>query len=132
MDVVESPQVGNYIQQAVYYSLDNDLLPNAQFLASRWHSHQPDNGDATYLLSLCHLRMRQPKLSYDYSKSQAFQDKHIGCVYIFAKSCLELGKIEDGINSVELSRNVWDNGTNHWSTFFFFFFPTKKSFLLTS
>jgi len=96
------------LRQLIYYQLDNNLLQDALFLASRLHALDFRNQDSIHLLALCHQRLGQHKAVYDYAKSAAVRGSHLGCSYIFAQSCLAIGQFEDGIHSLERARPLWD------------------------
>lgn len=97
----------------IYYHLDNDLLDNALFLAGRLYALDPRNTDAIHLLALCHLRSNQFKLAFDYSQATARRALHPGCSYVFAQTCLRLGRNPEGIDALEKIRCEWD-GNNDW------------------
>ena len=96
------------LRQLIYYQLDNNLLQDALFLASRLHALDFRNQDSIHLLALCHQRLGQHKAVYDYAKSAAVRGSHLGCSYIFAQSCLAVGKLNDGIHALERARPLWD------------------------
>ncbi|KAI9795331.1 MAG: anaphase-promoting complex subunit cdc27 [Piccolia ochrophora] len=104
------------LQCLIYYQLDNHLLDNALFLAGRLHAHEPRGADSSHLLALCHLRLGQPKLAYDYSRNHATKGHHIGCAYVFAEACrlLDNRKEKEGISALERSRGLW-GARNHWN-----------------
>lgn len=97
----------------IYYHLDNDLSDNALFLAGRLYALDPRSPDAIHLLALCHLRSNQYKLAFDYSQAAARRALHLGCSYIFAQTCLRLGRNPEGIDALEKIRHAWD-GNNDW------------------
>ena len=109
-----SPHIVSQLRQLVYYQLDNNLLKNALFLADRLHAYDQKNAEATYLLALCQHQSGLCKSAFDTARSQANRGTHLGCAYIFAQSCLELGRYADGISVLERSRSLWHN-RNHWN-----------------
>ena len=101
-----------YLQHFIYYSLDNNILSNALFLAQRLQAHEPASPDASYLLSLCYLRLNQLALAAESSEAHAKAGQHLGCAYIFAQSCKGLERFRDGIAALEPWKYL---KTNHWS-----------------
>jgi len=114
-----SPPVGVSVQlrQLVYYNLDNGLLDNALFYASRLHAQEPRNGDAIHLLALCNLRLGRYKAAFDYAKPVRHQPPHLGCVYVYAQACLGLEQFNLGAQALEDLRGLWA-GRNHWSKYY--------------
>ena len=108
-----NPHTINYLHQIIRYHLDYDLLRNALFFAGRLHAYEPRSPDAAYLLSYCHLRMGQLKAAYDYSKHAGLRGTHLGCSYVFAQACLELGRYVEGISALDKSK-AWWFGKNSW------------------
>ncbi|KAF2758942.1 TPR-like protein [Pseudovirgaria hyperparasitica] len=109
-----NPFVATQLRQLIYYNLDNDLVPNALFLAGRLHGQEPRNPDAAHLLALCNLRLGRLKTAYDYSKEKAWRGQHLGCVYVFAQTCLGLETYQEGIQALERARGLWA-GRNYWN-----------------
>ncbi|TKA78855.1 hypothetical protein B0A49_02074 [Cryomyces minteri] len=102
------------LRQLTYYHLDNDLLDNAVFLAGRLHAAEPRSPEAAHLLALSYLRLKRPKAAYDYSHKHGASGRHLGCAYVFALACLDLGRHTDGITALEKSRALWA-GRNNWN-----------------
>ncbi|KAF2139095.1 uncharacterized protein K452DRAFT_300657 [Aplosporella prunicola CBS 121167] len=109
-----SPHVTTQLRQLIYYHLDNDLLPNALFLAERLHGCDPRGPDAAHLLALCHFRLGRLKAAYDYSREKGLRGQHLGCAYVFAQACLGLERYGEGIMSLDRARGLW-GGRNHWN-----------------
>ena len=105
--------VSAFLIEQIYYSLDNNLLLNALFLATRLRAHEPDSTEASYLVSLCHLRLNQPGLAAEYSERFASEGLDLGCGFVFAQSCLGLGRFLEGIDALERNRQSWSRRTNH-------------------
>jgi anaphase-promoting complex subunit 3 len=80
------------LRQLIFYHLDNELSDNATFLAGRLYALEPRNPDSSHLLALTNLRQRRWKLAYDSAHKYGSGGRHLGCAYIFAQACLELGK----------------------------------------
>lgn len=109
-----NPYISCQLRQLIYYHLDNNLVRNALFLAGRLHAHEPRSSEASYLLSLCHLLSGQVKAAWDYSKSAGSRGTHVGCSYVYAQACLDLGKYVDGVTALERSKGLWVS-RNNWS-----------------
>ncbi|GAB7349791.1 hypothetical protein MBLNU459_g0507t1 [Dothideomycetes sp. NU459] len=101
------------LKQLIYYHLDNESLDDANFIAGRLHAIEPRNPDASHLLALTCLRLRRWKAAYDFSQRYGANGRHLGCAFVFALACHELGKHSEGINALEKARNLWA-GCNHW------------------
>jgi anaphase-promoting complex subunit 3 len=102
------------LRQLIYYHLDNNLIRNAVFLAGRLHALDSRSSEACYLLSLCYLLSGQSKAAWEYSRNSGARGTHVGCAYVFAQACLDLGKYTDGIMALERSKNLWIS-KNNWS-----------------
>jgi len=106
--------ISSQLRQMVYYHLDNNLVQNALFLAGRLHAYEPRTSEASYLLALCYLQSGQGKAAWETSRNFGSRGTHLGCSYVYAQSCLDLGKYMDGINALERSKSLWSS-RNHWS-----------------
>ncbi|EAW06362.1 anaphase promoting complex subunit bimA [Aspergillus clavatus NRRL 1] len=106
--------ISSQLRQLIYYHLDNNLARNALFLAGRLHAYEPRTAEASYLLALCHLQNGQVKAAYDYSRNFGSRGTHLGCSYVYAQACLDLGKYLDGVTALERSKSLWSS-KNHWS-----------------
>ena len=102
-----NPHISSQLRQFIYYHLDNNLLKNALFLAGRLHAHESRSSEACYLLALCQFQSGQMKAAYDTIKTHASRSHHLGCGYIFAQACLDLGKTLEGISALERCRPSW-------------------------
>ena len=108
-----NPHVAAQLKNLIYYHLDNNLLSNALFLATRLYAFEP-KADSAYLLALCHLRNRDLKSAYETSRIAGSRGSHLGAAYVFAEACRGLGKYVEGINALDKSRGLW-GGRNNWS-----------------
>ncbi|KAA8652389.1 hypothetical protein EYZ11_002878 [Aspergillus tanneri] len=106
--------ISSQLRQLIYYHLDNNLIRNALFLAGRLHAYEPRTSEASYLLALCHLLNGQVKTALDYSRNFGSRGTHVGCSYVYAQACLDLGKYLDGITALERSKTLWAS-KNHWN-----------------
>lgn len=107
-----SSHISSQLRQLIYYHLDNNLIRNALFLAGRLHAYEPRSSEASYLLALCHLLSGQPKAAWEYSRSSGSRGTHVGCSYVYAQACLDLGKYIEGITALERSKSLWANKNN--------------------
>ncbi|KAH0841677.1 hypothetical protein AYO21_01090 [Fonsecaea monophora] len=101
------------LRQLIYYHLDNNLLRNALFLASRLVAYEPRSPEAAYLLAYCQFQSGFLKAAWDTSRAAAVKGIHLGCGYIFAQCSLELGRIVEGLNALEKCKHHWQN-RNTW------------------
>ncbi|KAJ9203246.1 hypothetical protein DTO166G4_6097 [Paecilomyces variotii] len=106
--------ISSQLRQLIYYHLDNNLIRNALFLAGRLHAYEPRSSEASYLLALCHLQSGQSKAAYEYSRNSGSRGTHVGCSYVYAQACLDLGKYIEGVTALERSRGLWAS-KNHWN-----------------
>ena len=106
---------GSQLRQLIYYHLDNNLLKNALFLAQRLVAFEGSrSAEAAYILAHCQYQSGYTKASWDTSKQFAVKGSHLGCCYVFAQACLELGRYTDGVHAIDKSRVLWQN-RNTWS-----------------
>ncbi|KAG9811747.1 TPR-like protein, partial [Aureobasidium melanogenum] len=101
------------LRQLIYYHLDNESPDNANFLAERLISIDPRNPDSSHLLALTNYRLRRFKTAYDCSQKSGANGRHLGCAYVLALACQELGKHNEGIAALEKARSLWQ-GRSHW------------------
>ncbi|KAG0161554.1 hypothetical protein PDIDSM_9088 [Penicillium digitatum] len=106
--------VASQLRHLIYYQLDNNLIRNALFLASRLHAYEPRSFEAQYLLALCHLHNGEVKAAFECSQASGSRGLHAGCAYVFAQTCLDLGKYLDGVTALERSKPLWSS-KNHWN-----------------
>ncbi|KAL1296648.1 hypothetical protein AAFC00_000131 [Neodothiora populina] len=102
------------LQQLVYYHLDNEALENANFIAGRLHAMEPRNPDTSHLLALTYHRLRRSKAAFDFAHKHGANGRHLGCAYVFALACHDLGRHTEGICALEKSRPLWI-GRNYWA-----------------
>ena len=114
---IVNPYVVNQLRHLVFYHLDNELVQNALFVASRLHAYDSRSAESSYLVALCHLRLGQIRLAHEISKLQGSRGVHLGCSYVFAQACLLLPQQQmDGIAALERCRGLWKL-RNNWSKF---------------
>lgn len=112
-----SPSTGiaaSQLRQLIFYHVDNELLDNANFLAGRLYALEPRNPDSSHLLALTYLRQRRFKAAYDSAQRYGLSGRHLGCAYIFAQACLELGKHLEGTTALDKAKSLW-NGRSNWN-----------------
>lgn len=102
------------LKQLIYYHLDCESPENANYLAARLHSIDPRNPDASHLLSLTFLRLRQHQAAYDCSYKYGANGKHLGCTYIFAQACQALKLYNEGITALDKAKPIW-GARDNWS-----------------
>ncbi|KAI5297443.1 anaphase-promoting complex subunit cdc27 [Ascosphaera atra] len=109
-----APHISNQLRQLIYYQLDNNCIRNALFLAGRLHAFEPRSSEASYLLALCYLQSGHSKAALEASKQNGTRGSHLGCSYVFAQACLDLGRYPDGINALERCQHLWKS-RNTWN-----------------
>ncbi|KAJ9613913.1 anaphase-promoting complex subunit cdc27 [Cladophialophora chaetospira] len=105
--------VTSQLRQLIYYHLDNNLLKNALFLASRLVAYESRSSEAAYLLAYCQYQSGFLKAAWDTSRAAAVKGNHLGCAYVFAQSSLELGRFLEGLTALEKCKHLWQN-RNSW------------------
>ncbi|OAL72306.1 20S cyclosome subunit BimA/Nuc2/Cdc27 [Trichophyton violaceum] len=108
------PHISSQLRQLIYYHLDNNLLRNALFLAGRLHAFEPRSSEAAYLLSHCLLQSGQPKHAWEICRNAGSRGTHLGCAYVYAQACLDLGNYMEGITALERSKPQWTS-KNNWN-----------------
>lgn len=87
----------------VYRDLDDFDYDNALVLAERLYALEKDNEDYRFLYAKCLFVLQDYTASYRVLKNA----RTIPSLNLFAKSCLELGKLEE---NVEGRRYIWNEG----------------------
>ncbi|RLV91645.1 Protein bimA [Spathaspora sp. JA1] len=105
-DPISTPSSPNqqYIQQhlrsIIIHSLDTFNYPNAEFTSERLLAITEDddqiNMDSMYLYCLVLFRQRKYKSCY-FKLVNISNLNHLGCLWLFAKCCLQLDKCKEGI-----------------------------------
>ncbi|CDK27833.1 unnamed protein product [Kuraishia capsulata CBS 1993] len=85
------------LRSVIFYSLDNDLLPTAEFTAERLVAQDSYDMDSTHLYALVLFRRRRFKAAYNATANMP----HIGCAYVFAKCAVELGLENEGLQALQ-------------------------------
>lgn len=106
--------VSSQLRSLIYYHLDNNLLKNALFLASRLVAYDSRSPEAAYLLAYTQYQSGFVKAAWDTSRSAALRCSHLGCSYVFAQTSLELGRFLEGLNALEKSKHLWQS-RNSWA-----------------
>jgi hypothetical protein len=102
------PHIHEHFQQIIWYSLDNNLVNNALFVAERLLALNDRDQNSRHLLGLCFLRAGRASSAYNITNGH----RHLGCCYVFAQSCKELGKFREGLLSLE---NCLTQLPNKWT-----------------
>ncbi|ODQ79436.1 hypothetical protein BABINDRAFT_161836 [Babjeviella inositovora NRRL Y-12698] len=92
------------LRSLVLYSLDHDLLANAEFTAERLLSLQPELLDSRHLYALVLFRRRKFLAAYNACAAHA----HVGCAYVFAHCALELDMPAEGLFMLQQTRATWE------------------------
>jgi anaphase-promoting complex subunit 3 len=87
----------DHFRQIIWYSLDNNLLDNALFVAERLLALNERNQDSRHLLGLCMLRAGRPSSAYSTTQNCS----HLGCSFVYAQACKQLGKYREGLLALE-------------------------------
>jgi hypothetical protein len=87
----------------VYRDIDDGDYRNALFLAERLYAIDNENTHYKYIYANCLYHCLDYTASYTILKAV----KSIPCLNLFAKSCLELGNLEE---SNEKQRMLWEEG----------------------
>ncbi|EME45647.1 hypothetical protein DOTSEDRAFT_71372 [Dothistroma septosporum NZE10] len=104
-----------HLRQQIYHALDNDMLDNANFIAGRLVALEPRNRDNHHLLALTYLRAKRFKAAHDFSHRHGYSGAHLGCSYVLAQACLELGLHKEGIDALKKCESAW-RGKCEWKS----------------
>ncbi|RPB22237.1 TPR-like protein [Terfezia boudieri ATCC MYA-4762] len=110
---IPQPHIITQYRNQIWHSLDNNLISTALFTAERLQAYDPKGVDSVHLLALCYFRDGQIKTAESLTRGWP---KHVGCAYIYAQCCLELGggRQKDGVAALEKCKGQW-NGTSSWN-----------------
>lgn len=100
------------LRQIVWHALDMEMLDGAEFAAERLLALDPSNSDCKHLYGLVLYRQRRYKAACNATNNT----NHVGCAYIFARSCLQLKNYEEGIEALEQTRNLWTSSSSSFSS----------------
>ncbi|ETN39330.1 uncharacterized protein HMPREF1541_05553 [Cyphellophora europaea CBS 101466] len=104
-----APHIAAQLRHLIYYDLDNNLLKNALFLAQRLVAYESRSAEAAFLLAHCQYQSGFVKAAYDTARPCGSRGSHLGCAYVFAQACLELGRFVDGLSALDKSKVLWQN-----------------------
>ena len=106
-----------HLRTQITHHLDLDLPETANFLAGRLHALEPRSPDSAHLLALTYYRLRRFRAAADYAHKFGSSGRHLGCAYVYAQACLQLGqdRYAEGIAGLEKSRALWA-GRGHWQS----------------
>jgi len=102
------PHVHEHFEQIIWYSLDNNLVNNALFVAERLLALNDRDQNSRHLLGLCFLRAGRASSAYNVTNGH----RHLGCSYVFAQTCRQLGKFREGLLALE---NCLTQIPNKWT-----------------
>jgi anaphase-promoting complex subunit 3 len=97
------------LRHLIYYHIDNNLMKNALFLAQRLVAYEHKSPESAFLLAYCQYQSGFVKGASDTSWTYGIRGSHLGCAYVFAQACLELGRYVDGLTALEKSKVLWQN-----------------------
>lgn len=97
------------MEQAVLYALDNGFLESAVFLSEQLHHADSTNDNTRFLHGLCLLRAGE--LNKAHLLTQAV--KHLGCAFVFARTCLALKTYKAGVLALLAVTSSWSS-TSHF------------------
>jgi anaphase-promoting complex subunit 3 len=96
------------MEQAVLYSLDNGCIDSALFLSEQLYHNDKLNHNSRYLHALCLLRAGQTTQAHLLTQAV----KHLGCAYIYARTCLSLKTFKAGISAILSVKSSWQSTSN--------------------
>ncbi|CAH2354844.1 anaphase-promoting complex subunit Cdc27p [[Candida] railenensis] len=94
MNVPDQSFLFQHLRSIVLHSLDNFNYNNAEFACERLLALDPGNLDSIYLYCLTLLKKKRYKACFNYLVDKS---DHLGCNYLFGRSCLHLKKYKEGI-----------------------------------
>ncbi|RMZ90115.1 hypothetical protein DV736_g2667, partial [Chaetothyriales sp. CBS 134916] len=109
-----SPHIASQLRHLIYYQLDNGFLSNALFLAQQLVAYEPRSADAACLLAECQFQAGFLKTAYDTSRPFGLRGVHLGCAYVFAQACLQLGRCVEGLTALDKCKAAWQS-RNSWN-----------------
>ncbi|KAH3682384.1 hypothetical protein WICPIJ_006648 [Wickerhamomyces pijperi] len=103
-NIPKSSATTSYLRSVVIYSLDNDLIPSAEFAVERLMAETGnEDNDVIHLYGLVLLRLKRFKTAYNLTINRP----HIGCLFVFAKSALALEMGNEGVRALTSSESLW-------------------------
>lgn len=103
MDPPETKLVAQWLRDTVWHFLDQDLLDSAVFIAERLYAMDVNNPDSRHLLGLVSYRMGNYLTAMRYT----YTIRHLGCLYIYSKSCYKQKQYSLGVNAIERGRALY-------------------------
>ncbi|ODQ66400.1 TPR-like protein, partial [Nadsonia fulvescens var. elongata DSM 6958] len=92
-----------HLRCVIWHSLDNQLLKTAAFTTERLRALDPGNVTSIYLSALVFYKQRRFKAAVNLTNGIS----DLGCLHLYALSCLELKRWADGILALESSKVAW-------------------------
>lgn len=96
------------LRQIAWHALDMDMLDGAEFAAERLLALDPSDAASKHLYGLILYRQRRFKAACNATNNT----HHVGCAYIYAKSCLMLKNYSEGVQALEQTRDLWGQNRN--------------------
>lgn len=97
----------NQLAASFWHAIDYNLIPTAAFTVERMLAIDP-SPENVHLHALVLDRQGRHKAVLMATKTHL---SHIGCLYLYAESCLKLQKHADGARVLEAGKKTWLNGT---------------------
>ncbi|KAF3989218.1 hypothetical protein FT663_02893 [Candidozyma haemuli var. vulneris] len=93
---MDDPNVTQQLRSVIVHSLDTFNYKNAEFAAEHLVALNPQDPESLFLYALVLYRQSKYKSAFNRTSSELAHG-HLGCSYIYARSCLHLGKYKEGI-----------------------------------
>lgn len=97
----------NQLAASFWHAIDYNLIPTAAFTVERMLAIDP-SAENVHLHALVLDRQGRHKAVLMATKTHL---AHMGCLYLYAESCLKLQKHADGARVLEAGKKTWLNGT---------------------
>ncbi|WEJ94135.1 anaphase-promoting complex subunit cdc27 [Yamadazyma tenuis] len=104
----EQPFVIQHLRSIIIHSLDTFNYTNAEFAGERLLAQDPEDLDSIYLY--CLVLFHQKKYKTCYNRLINLED-HLGCSYLFGKSCLHLKKYKEGVYQLMKVNYLYNDST---------------------
>lgn len=85
------------LRAVIWQCLDQDAFETASFMAERLFAMDPSDLASRHLIGLVYYRLGRYKTVIEYT----FNNPHLGCLYLYAKSCFMLREYPSGIVALE-------------------------------
>lgn len=98
------------MEQAILYSLDNGFVDSAVFLSEQLHHTDTSNDNSRFLHGLCLYRATEVNKAHLTTQAT----RHLGCAYIYARTCLALKKYRAGVAALMAVQQSWTGTSNFY------------------